>query len=289
MKRVLIIGCGNLGGLIAPIIAATCPTFVLTRSTSRIGELREMGVVPIVGNLDNPNTISRLGGLATHVIHTVPPASKGSVDKRTKNLINALTLPRSLPQRLVYISTTGVYGDCGGDIVQETRLPLPRNPRAIRRLDAETQLRAWGGKHEIIVTILRVVGIYGKEASLFNRNYDPPVLEKQDDPYSNHIHLSDLARAVIFSANKGRPGRLYNISDDTPLRMSEYFEAVAKVTKRKLPKPISLAKARLKYSDTMMSFLMESKRVANFRMKKELKLVLNYPKVDDGLVNLIRS
>src|SRR5882757_6566020 len=160
MRRLLIIGCGDVGLRLARTLRGRWRTYALTHSGDRFTELRAAGITPVSGDLDRPETLTRIGGLAQDIIHLAPPPRSGTRDTRTMNLIRTLAKGGSLPQRLVYISTSGVYGDCGGDVIDETRRASPANDRAKRRFNAENQIRAWGAETGVQISILRVPGIY---------------------------------------------------------------------------------------------------------------------------------
>ena len=136
----LIVGCGDVGLRVAAVLRERVGLMALTSSSSRVDELRSRGIIPLIGNLDVPTSLRRLAGLATRVIHLAPPPGEGEGDPRTRALVAALRLRRA-PASLVYGSTSGVYGDCGGALVDETAALKASTPRAQRRVDAETLVR----------------------------------------------------------------------------------------------------------------------------------------------------
>jgi len=260
---------------------------VLSASGSRAAELHEHGVRVIKGDLDRPSSLRRLAGLAQRVLHLAPPPADAWVDPRTRALARALRL-RAPPNVLVYGSTSGVYGDCGGDLVSETRAVHADTPRARRRIDAERTVRFLGLASGVRTSILRIPGIYAPDRS----NGTPrrrllagtPVLNEQDDVFTNHIHADDLARACIAALWRGRSQRVYNTNDDTRLKMGDYFDLAADLYG--LPRPPRLARdaARAELPLSMLSFMGESRRLDNTRLKRELRLVLRYPTVTEGLL-----
>ncbi len=260
---------------------------VLSASGSRAAELHEHGVRVIKGDLDRPSSLRRLAGLAQRVLHLAPPPADAWVDPRTRALARALRL-RAPPNVLVYGSTSGVYGDCGGDLVSETRAVHADTPRARRRIDAERTVRFLGLASGVRTSILRIPGIYAPDRS----NGTPrrrllagtPVLDEQDDVFTNHIHADDLARACIAALWRGRSQRVYNTNDDTRLKMGDYFDLAADLYG--LPRPPRLARdaARAELPLSMLSFMGESRRLDNTRLKRELRLVLRYPTVTKGLL-----
>ena len=284
MRRLLIVGCGDVGLRMVRTLRGRWRVYALTRSEDRHALLRGAGITPVTGDLDHSETLDRLTGLAQDVVHFAPPPGGGIRDLRTANLVRALAKGGSLPQRLVYISTSGVYGDCGGDVVDETHSLRPGNDRARRRLDAERQLRAWGIEHGVPVSILRVPGIYAAERlPLARLRAGTPVLDAARDPYTNHIHADDLARVVIAALRRGRAGRAYNASDDSWMKMGDYFDLVADQFGLPHPPRVSWEDAQAAIPENMLSFMRESRRLANHRLKKELRVSLRYPSVMQGV------
>ena len=299
-QRLLIVGCGDVGlRVVRQLQAAQSPqalgVMALTSSPQRLDELRALGTTPILGNLDAPHTLRRLAGVATRVLHLAPPpntappanAAPPSVsDPRTLALLRALRL-RSLPATLVYGSTTGVYGDRQGQWTSETTPPNPQTARAQRRVDAEQHLRCMGRATGVRVSVLRIPGIYApdREGGTPRERLlrGTPALQPQDDVYTNHIHANDLARACIAALWRAAPQRLYNVCDDSDLTMGDYFDLAAELFGLPKPERISRAEAQQRISPMLLSFMSESRRLSNQRMKQELRLRLWYPKVEDGL------
>ncbi len=276
--------------------------FGLARNVARHDALRMADITPIPGDLDDRQSLHRLAGLAHIVLHFAPPPSappptRGErkrgvnweglvVDTRTRNLLAALTR-RSLPQQLVYISTSGVYGDCGGEVVTETHPLNAQNPRAQRRVNAEKQIRAWAKKTGVHASILRVPGIYAADRFPLQRlQQGTPAIVADEDSYTNHIHADDLARCVIAAMHYAKPNRVVHTSDDSNLKMGEYFDTVADAYYLPRPPRISRAEAQRVLSPMMLSFMNESRRLTNVRMKRELKVTLNYPTVADALAEM---
>lgn len=258
----------------------------LTSSPIRTQALRAMGITPLVGDLDQPATLQRLSGIATRVVHLAPPPGQGWRDPRTLALVRVL-MRRTPPLSLVYGSTSGVYGNCQGDWIDETRRLHPETPRATRRVDAEAHIRWFGRASGLRTAILRIPGIYAPDrdggtprARLLKA---VPVLRVQDDVYTNHIHADDLARACQLALWRGAAQRAYNVNDATSLKMGDYFDAVADLYGLPRPPRISLAQAQQQLSPMLLSFMQESRRMQNVRMQRELRLQLRYPDVVTGL------
>lgn len=285
-QRLLIVGCGDIGMRVARSLGARVQLTVLSSTGKRSAALRALGVRVVQGNLDQPQSLRRLAGLSHRVLHLAPPPADGWADSRTRALARALRL-RSVPQVMVYASTSGVYGDCGGAVVAETRPAQADTPRARRRFDAESAMRFLGRSAGLRVSILRVPGIYAEDRSGGSPRRrllaGTPVLRRQDDVFTNHIHADDLARACIAALWRARPQRIYNVNDDTRVKMGDYFDLAA--DHYGLPRPPRIARdtAASELPLGLLSFMAESRRMDNTRLKRELKLALRYPTVLDGL------
>ncbi len=296
-ERLLIVGCGDVGQRVvrqlqAPGAAAPrVRVLALTSSPDRVEGLRARGITPLLGNLDNAATLRRLSGVATRVMHLAPPPGEGAGsgswwrDPRTVALARALRL-RSQPASLVYASTSGVYGDCQGALVPETRALAPATPRAQRRVNAERAVRHLG-RAGVRASILRIPGIYAPdraggtpEARL---RKGTPVLVAEDDVYTNHIHADDLARVCLRALWKGRPQRIYNVSDESHLKMGDYFDLAADLYGLPRPPRLPRSTAQTELPVVLLSFMSESRRLDNRRMLQELGLRLRYPSVAEGL------
>lgn len=299
MTRLLIVGAGDVAQRLLPLLTARFRVYVLLRDPARAPWWREHGATPVPGDLDDRHSLRRLRGLADWVVHLAPPPDHGTDDRRTRNLLATLARPAgayqrlpwaaahkgrsSLPQRLVYISTSGVYGDCAGAWIDETRPCAPRTPRARRRVAAELYCRrfAVGGGH---ASILRVPGIYAAERlPLARLQAGTPALRPADDVFTNHIHADDLARATKAALLRGGNGRVYNVCDDSQIRMGDYFDAVADAFALPRPPRISRQEAAAHLTPQLLSFMSESRRLSNRRLRQELGVRLRYPNVATGL------
>ncbi len=286
-QRLLIVGYGDTAEHALPYLAPRYRVLALTRDREKAKRLSCAGVQALVGDLDRPAGLARLSGLAHAVLHLAPPPNHGIVDARTRNLIAALGRAQSLPYRLVYISTTGVYGDCSGQWVEETLAASPASERAQRRLDAERRLRAWGAASGVKVSILRVPGIYGPNRLPLQRlRAATPALTENDDVYTNHIHIEDLARACAAALARAQPARVYNCNDDSALKMGEYFDLVADHFGIARAPRLARADIATQVPPALLSFMSESRRMRNLRLKRELRLRLRYPSVREGLAGL---
>ena len=260
--------------------------YALTSSAQRIDVLRMHGVLPLYGNLDDLPSLERLRGVAQHVIHLAPPKSAGQVDMRSVHLIRVLR-KGSRPRSMVYGSTTGVYGNCDGAWIDETRTTHPATDRARRRVHAEQSVRSFGLQSGVAVKVLRIPGIYAPD----REGGTPrgrllkglPVLRAQEDVFTNHIHADDLAQIVIAAMWGGRAQRVYNACDFTEMRMGDYFDWAADWYGLPRPARISRAQAQQCLPPLTLSFLGESRRLRNTRIVQELGVRLRYPTVREGL------
>jgi nucleoside-diphosphate-sugar epimerase len=283
MERLLIIGCGDIALRAAPLLRHRYRLFGLLRDPARAGTLRAAGIIPVLGDLDERTSLRRIAGLADAVLHLAPPPNAGDSDPRTHHLLAALSQGR-LPKRLIYISTSGVYGDCGGAQIDETRPIHPHNARALRRVDAERQIRQWAQRNGVRASILRVPGIYAAERLPLERiSSGTPAIVAEQDSYTNHIYADDLARILVAALQRGRPNRVYHACDDGGMKMGDYFDAVADAHHLPRPPRISRAEAQRVLPESLLSFLNESRRLGNVRMKRELGVRLRYSTVMDLL------
>jgi nucleoside-diphosphate-sugar epimerase len=284
--RLLIVGCGDVGLRVLKHLPSFWRVFALTSSPQRAPSLRAAGAQPVVGNLDDATSLHRLGHLADAVLHLAPPPSQGLRDPRTANLLRALARAGRV-RRLVYGSTTGVYGNARGAWLDETASLNASTERAHRRVDAERQVRQFGRCSGTSVTVLRIPGIYARDRDGGHPRErllrGTPVLNDDDDVFTNHIHADDLARACIAALHRGLPQRVLNVCDDSDLKMGQYFDLAADIEGLPRPRRIAREQARAELSPMLYSFMSESRRLDNRRMHRELGLALRYPTVHAGL------
>lgn len=277
MNNLLIIGCGDIAQRAIPLLSGHFHLYALVRDPARCVSLRSKGVTPIVGDLDERRSLRRLAGLAQVVLHLAPPEGPGARDGRTRNLLATLA-QGTLPTRLVYISTSGVYGDCAGAWVSETQPLRAQTRRAMLRISAERQIRTWAARNRVHASILRVPGIYAAGRLPLDRlRAGLPAILAAEDGYSNHIHADDLAHIIIAVLRHARPNRAYHAVDDDEMKMGAYFDAIADAHGLPRPPRLSRAEVQQRVSSMMWSFMNESRRLRNDRMKRELKVQLRYP------------
>jgi dTDP-4-dehydrorhamnose reductase len=307
--RILIVGCGDTGMLLLAQLATRARVFALTSQPARAATLRDAGAVPMVGNLDDPASLRRLRGLAGRLAMLAPPPPQGAQDTRSAHLATVLRRPARRSRRLsgrgpapafpivskpalriVYGSTTGVYGDAAGRWITETEPVRPATERARRRVDAEARWRepavaqARGGLSAWRATVLRIPGIYGRERLPLERlRRGLPRLAAGDDVFTNHIEIGDLARITKVALWRGRPQRVLHANDGEELKMGDYLDAVADAAG--LPRaPVMDADAvQAAVSPMMWTFMRESRRLRNTRLREELRVGLRFPTVGDAL------
>lgn len=292
LRRLLVVGCGDVMRRMLPELVRRWRVVALVRQ--RDPQLTALGVVQIEGDLDRPRSLRRLAaiaGSADAAIHSAPPppdsadSHAGShFDRRTRNLIAALQRGESLPRALAYIGTSGVYGDCSGECVAETRRLAPQSARAKRRVDAETRLRRLGRTGACRVMLLRAPGIYAADRLPLQRlQQGLPLIRAAEDVFTNHIHAEDLGRACMAALRYGRANRCYNASDDSVLRMGEWFDFLADAYGLPRAPRLPRVEVRAQVSALQWSFMGESRRLDNRRLHRELKFRFLYPTVMDCL------
>lgn len=284
MKRVLIVGCGDIGRKVARLVReGRGAVAALTRSGENAARLRELGIEAIEGNLDDPDSLAGLPTGGAVVFYFAPPPGGGNVDPRVRNFCAAVK-PGEEPRKLIYLSTSGVYGDCGDDAVTEETPPNPQTARAKRRFDAETFLRSWGAERGVAVVVLRVTGIYGPgRLPLQQLTSGQPVLLESEARFTNRIHSEDLARVCIAAADRGDDGDVFNVSDGHPGTMTEYFTACADALGLPRPRQVTMEEARQVMTPLMISYVTESRRMGNRKMREKLGVELLYPTLAEGL------
>lgn len=286
MRTLLIVGCGDIARRALPLLIRRYRVRALVRSPDP--GLAAAGVEQINGDLDDPASLLALSKGAQCVVHLAPPVGHGRLDSRTRNLLQALSAAAEggvmLPRRFVYLSTSGVYGDCGGELVVETRSPHPQTDRARRRLDAEQTILSWSESNAVESVILRVPGIYAADRLPLERlARGTPALRAEEDVYTNHVHADDLAAIVATALESPRASGVYNASDDSAIKMGDWFDLVADYAGLARPPRVSRAAAARVLSVNLLSFMSESRRLSNRRMKVHLGVRLRYPSVADGL------
>ena len=277
-SRALIAGCGDVGlrvghGLKLMSREATA----ILRDPQKLIAAQGAGLATLLHDLDRPASV----GDWPLLFWFAPPPATGATDPRLRHWLAAQA---GRIERLVYISTSGVYGDCEGRWVDEEAPLRPKSERAHRRVDAEVALREWGARSGTAIVVLRVPGIYGPGRLPVERlRRGLPVLRPGASPWSNRIHADDLAQAALHAAAHGAPGRAYNIADGNPTTMADYFTRCARLLGLPDPPQVDLDEAQRVFTPAMWSFMEESKRLLTTRMREELRFAPRYPDLERGL------
>lgn len=282
MASVLIVGCGYLGRrLVRELLADGRAVTGTVRSAESAAALAASGISAVRVDLDEERIVNPLPAAGAELYYFAPPPATGDDDPRIRRVLAALEHGR--PRRIVYVSTSGVYGDCAGDWVDESHPLNPTTARARRRAAAETALQHWSASTGVPITILRVPGIYGPgKLPLERLRKGLPLLREEDSPFTNRIHVDDLVAVCRAAMQRGTPGTAYNVSDGQPSNMTDYFNRIA--DRVGLPRPPVVGRDEIdKLSAGMRAFMEESKRLDNRRMREELGIGLRYPTLEAGL------
>ncbi len=301
MQAIIIAGCGYLGKKVAFQLMHQhrCEAkniLPLVSSPGSAEACQRVGLSALTVDLDKTLTAQQIAPLSQAFSHTapiifyfIPPPSRGASDTRALRFIDLLSdisaLQDTTPAaKIILISTTGVYGNCHGQWVDETTSLKPQTDRARRRVDAEQQFQAYCRHQHIPLVILRVAGIYAADRLPLQRlREQQPIVREEDSPSSNRIHAEDLVTVCIRAAENPLITGIYNCADGHPTTMYDYFMRVARICQLPEPPVISLDEARSRLSAGMLSYMNESRRIDNRKMLKDFKLQLKYPSLNEGL------
>ena len=284
MEQVFIVGCGDIGKRVARLaMAEGAAVTALVRSEESAARLKEVGIAAVEGHLDDSDSLAGLPTRGAVVFYFAPPPGGGNVEPRVRAFCTAIR-PGDEPAKVIYLSTSGVYGDCGDMVVTEDTPVNPQTARARRRYDAETVFRAWGAERGVPVVILRVTGIYGPgRLPLQQLTAGQPVLLESEASFTNRIHSEDLARVCMAAAERGEDGDVFNVSDGNPGTMTEYFNACADALGLPRPRQVTMEEAKKVMTPLMLSYVTESRRMDNAKMLRKLGIRLLYPTLQEGL------
>lgn len=288
-KQILIVGCGDIGLRVAKIWKNSGKSvFAVARNEGSIDLFRQQHIHACQADLDQTESLASLPTRQALLYYFAPPPAKGELDTRMENFLNSLE-PENSPSQLIYISTSGVYGDQKGELINEQTPANPQVDRAKRRYHAETLLQLWHEQTHVPVTVLRVGGIYGPGRLPLQRLKDQvPMLHEELSPQTNRIHADDLAQVCVAAASKRKTEQgceIYNVSDGTNSNMTEYFNTIADFCDLPRPPLVDWDEAEKTISQGMLSYLKESRRMDNSKMINELEIELKYPTLKDGLVS----
>jgi nucleoside-diphosphate-sugar epimerase len=282
-SNILIIGCGDVGCRVAaPYRAEGLAVTGVVRSDRSATELRAAGIAPLRCDLD-ADDLPALPSVGAALFYLAPPVDVGQDDLRIERVLSHLE-ESGLPARFLYMSTTGVYGDCAGRWIDETAPLNPATYRAQRRISAERAVRDWCGARGIPWVILRVPAIYGPGRLLTERlRSGQPTIVPEQCSYTNRIHIHDLVAVCRAAMTRAPKDSIYNVSDGAPSTITDYLFQLAELTGMPKPPLITMQEAERSLSPSLMSFLKESKRIHNLKMLEELGITLRYPDLHSGL------
>jgi len=284
-NKISITGCGHIGKLLAQqLLKKKISVTGYVSSESSMAECKNRNIPCEIIDLDNPLPDINLTG--HRIIYLAPPPRSGKADTRITNYLHAVE--KLKPEKFVLISTTGVYGDCKGAWIDETTALNPTADRAFRRADAERQVQQFCQRLDIPLVILRVPGIYGPgKIPLARIKSGQPIVNQKDSPFTNRIHADDLVNVCQQALLDSMITGIYNVTDGHPGTMYEYFTGVAAAMNLPAPPAISLSEARQKLSEGMLSYMAESRRINNKKLLKDFELVLQYPRLQEGLKHIV--
>jgi len=279
-----IIGCGDIGIRVAKLAAARqIKVYALSRGNKIAPDSEMSGIELAHCDLDSLEPISALNLKGAVVLYAAPPPGGGVIDTRIRNFLAGLR-PGYEPAKLLYISTTSVYGDCGNETVTEERSVSPANHTAKRRCDAERRFKRWGAEHGIPFVTLRVAGIYGPGRIPMQRILSQePLLNENEVGYTNRIHADDLAEVCLRALEKGEDGDIFNVCDGEVSKMTDYFNTITDLMELPRLPQVSLDEARQVMSPLMFSYMTDSRKISNRKMLEKLEIKLKYPTMLEGL------
>ena len=291
LQNIIIAGCGYLGKkLVKKLLAGpqtrTTPITALVKSLQSQSDCAALGINSMAIDLDEPvnelpDALQQPGSL---VYYFVPPPPRGDRDSRAREFLHYCTQNAAYPEKIVLISTTGVYGNCHGQWVDESAIINPQVDRARRRADAEQQFQDYCQQHSISLVILRVSGIYAPDKLPLKRiKAGTPIVREEDSPYSNRIHADDLTEICFRAGINPDIDGIFNCADGHPTTMYDYFMRVAHASHLPAPPAINLEQARTQLSAGMLSYMDESRRIDNTKLLHTFGLELQYPDLDSGL------
>ena len=278
----LIVGCGYLGKRVgAELVAAGDRVWGTVRSRAKGESLAALGIEPVVADVLEPASLRALPG-ADRVLYAVGFDRSAGVAMRTvyvDGLRNVLEQVGQPGRRVVYASSTGVYGHDDGSWVDEEAPTTPRHESGRVCLEAEALAREWGALHGLGVIVLRFAGLYGpgRVPRRDNVEHVDPIV---GDPskFVNFVHIHDAAAAAVAALERGVPARIYHVADDRPVTRLEFYGRMAECLGAAVPRFVPPDEG-----STEALRDASNKRITNVRMRDELGVRLRYPDVVHGL------
>jgi nucleoside-diphosphate-sugar epimerase len=280
--KIVLVGSGYLGNyIIENIIKNKLPYKIV--EVARTKKNRPDQTESIKMDLDNDNL--GLGFFENgRIVYMAPPSAASSEDNRIKNFLKNLEIIKI--KQFIYISTSGVYGNCNGKEVDESYRVKPTTGRAKRRVSAESQLINYCKQKNINLIILRVPGIYGKGRLPIDRiKSGEPIIKKEESRVTNLIHVEDLARLVVAGLKIDNIDmcEIINVSDGNPVLSTDYYETLSKLLGIKINNYITYKESKNIYSETRLSFLNESRVLNVDKMNLMLPGCIKYRRLEDGI------
>lgn len=287
--RTVIFGCGDVGRrIVSQLVKIDVKANTIVGLVNSIASQRKAAQLNVDANMIDLDMALYNEINCCHqanVYYTIAPQKSGVEDLRTNAALAVFESNDITPTKVVLISTTGVYGDCDGEWVNESSETRPQTDRGKRRLSSERQWLEWGAKNKVAVSILRAPGIYANSRIPKSRiEKRIPVVSENECGFTNRIHADDLARACITAMQKAEHGAIYNATDGKPGKISEYLQAAAKVLELPALPEISMQQAQQELSSGMLSYLSESRKISNQKLLTELEFELLYPDFREGLL-----
>ena len=295
MNTFLISGCGDIGIRVARCLRQQAGVdsviYGLVRREETAQILVAEKIKPVIADLDKPESLIVVPTKNATIFHLAPPPNDNQDEHKTRDpRFRALLKScesNGLPEKIILLSTTAVYGDCDGEWIDESAEVNPQTDRGRRRLDAELALQEWANTRKIPFVIIRVSGIYGPGRLPIERlKKGLPILSEDLSPFSNRIHQDDLAAICVAAAQRAPNGSVYNACDGHPSTMSHYFKSIAKALNLPMPPELDREQAEKQLSAGMLSYLRESRRMDNKKVLQDLKISLQYPDLESGLKNI---
>lgn len=275
-KKTTIIGCGDIGLRVSSLYRKENQLVRgFVRSRESLDKCLHKQIEAYQFDMDFQS--SKTLAVEKHdLYYFAPPPVSGDKDRRLQKFLEQLS---TIPRKIVLISTTGVYGDCAAEWIDETQQAKPKADRAKRRFHAEQSLQVWSSDNKVAWVILRVPGIYALDRLPLARiKKGTPMVRGEEAGWTNRIHADDLAmiaKAVMQDPNAD--GQIYNACDGNPSVMTHYFDQVADYANLPRPPKITMAEAEKQLSSGILSYLKESRKISNRKLLQELKITLKYP------------